>query len=205
MPSSQGKLVLRTPSHPTEKGISEMKTTARLPRLSVTTGGKGVVAHAGCRLLCDLADDLGLTAVLSEAMAPTKRRRRGHDRGEVLVDLAVALADGATTISDLKMLSDQPALFGEVASVATTWRTLEAIDDACLERIAVARAEARKVAWEAGLDPGYYVIDIDGTLVLSASDKERAAPTYKKGFGFYPLMAYLDATGEALAALLRSG
>jgi hypothetical protein len=182
-----------------------MKTTARLPRLSVTTGGKGVVSHAGCRLLCDLADDLGLTEALSQAMAPTKKRRRGHDRGEVLVDLAVALADGATTISDLKTLSDQPALFGDVASVATTWRTLEAIDDAALERIAQARARARKVAWEAGLDPGYYVIDIDGTLVLSASDKEGAAATYKRGFGFYPLMAYLDATGEALAGLLRPG
>jgi len=182
-----------------------MKTTARLPRLSVTTGGKGVVAHAGCRLLCDLADDLGLTEALSQAMAPTKKRCRGHDRGEVLVDLAVALADGATTISDLKTLSDQPALFGDVASVATTWRTLEAIDDSALERIASARARARKAAWEAGLDPGYYVIDIDGTLVLSASDKEGAAPTYKKGFGFYPLMAYLDATGEALAGLLRPG
>jgi hypothetical protein len=205
MPSSQGKLVLRNKPVPTEKGISEMKTTARLPRLSVTTGGKGVVSHAGCRLLCDLADDLGLTTALSEAMAPTKKRRRGHDRGEVLVDLAVALADGATTISDLRTLSDQPALFGDVASVATTWRTLEAIDDAALERIAQARARARKVAWEAGLDPGYYVIDIDGTFVLSASDKEGAAPTYKKRFGFYPLMAYLDATGEALAALLRPG
>jgi len=182
-----------------------MKNTARRPRLSVTTGGKGVVAHAGCRLLCDLADDLGLTSALSQAMAPTKKRRRGHDRGDVLVDLAVALADGATTIADLKTLSDQPALFGDVASVATAWRTLEAIDDAGLERIASARAQARRVAWEAGLDPGYYVIDIDGTLVASASDKEGAAPTYKRGFGFYPLMAYLDATGEALAALLRPG
>lgn len=182
-----------------------MKTTARRPRLSVTTGGKGVVAHAGCRLLCDLADDLGLTNALSQAMAPTKKRRRGHDRGEVLVDLAVALADGATTIADLKTLSDQPALFGPVASVATAWRTLESIDGDVLERIASARARARRVAWEAGLDPGYYVIDIDGTLVNSHSDKEGAAPTYKRGFGFYPLMAYLDATGEALAGLLRPG
>ena len=69
-------------------------------------------------------------------MAPTKKRRRGHDRGQVLVDLAVAIADGATTISDLRVLADQPALFGDVASVPTTWRTLEAIDAAAQERIA---------------------------------------------------------------------
>jgi len=55
------------------------------------------------------------------------------------------------------------------------------------------------------MDPGFYVIDIDGTLVDAHSEKERATPTYKRGFGFYPLMAYLDATGEALAGMLRQG
>ncbi len=107
-----------------------MKRTARRPSLMVTTGGKGVVAHVGARLLCELADELSLSEQLSAAMAPTKQRRRGHDRGEVLVDLAVALADGATAISDLRVLCDQPALFGEVASVPTAWRTLESIDGA---------------------------------------------------------------------------
>ena len=175
------------------------------PRLSVTTGGKGVVAHAGARLLCDLADELGFTEALSVAMAPTKSRRRGWDRGRVLVDLAVAIADGAKTISDLRVLRNQPGLFGEVASLATTWRTLEAIDDAALDRIATARAEARRAAWEAGADPGFYVIDIDATLLTAHSDKHGAAPNYKHGFGFHPLMSYLDATGEPLAAMLRPG
>jgi hypothetical protein len=138
-------------------------------------------------------------------MAPTKRRRRGHDRGKVLVDLAVALADGATAISDLRVLANQPALFGEVASVPTAWRTLDAIDQTALGRIEGARAQARRRAWAAGMDPGFYVIDIDATFVTSHSDKEQAAPTYKHGFGFYPLLAYLDRTGEPLAALLRPG
>ena len=182
-----------------------MKITPSRPRLSVTTGGKGVVSHAGARLLVDLADELGLTEHLSLSMAPTKTRRRGHDRGEVLVNLAVALADGATAISDVRVLADQPGLFGQVASVPTTWRTLEAIDDATLERVAGARSEARRAAWAMGMDPGFYVIDIDGTLVDAHSEKEQATPTYKRGFGFYPLMAYLDATGEALAGMLRQG
>ncbi len=182
-----------------------MKGSARRPRLSVTTGGRNVVTHAGARLLADLAEDLGLRAGLSVAMAPTKTRRRGHDRGQVLTDLAVALADGGRAISDLRTLIDQPSLFGEVASVSTAWRALEAIDEAALERIASARASARAAAWAAGMDPGFYVIDIDGTLVSSHSDKEGAAPNYKRGFGFYPLMSYLDATGEPLAGLLRPG
>jgi hypothetical protein len=182
-----------------------MKRTRRRPSLAVTTGAKGVVAHAGARLLCDLADDVGLTYELSAAMAPTKQRRRGHDRGEVLVDMAVAVADGATSITDIRVLADQPSLFGEVASAPTVWRSLQAIDEKTLARIASARAAARSRAWAAGMDPGFYVIDIDGTLVASHSEKEEAAPTYKHGFGFYPLMAYLDATGESLAGLLRPG
>ena len=182
-----------------------MKRTHRRPALAVTTGAKGVVAHAGARLLCELSDGVGLTDELSAAMEATKKRRRGHDRGEVLVDLAVAVADGATTISDLRVLADQPALFGEVASVATAWRTLEAVDVEALARIASARAQARRRAWEAGMDPGFYVIDIDGSLVNAHSEKEQAAPTYKKGYGFHPLLAYLDATGERLAGLLRPG
>ena len=182
-----------------------MQRNSARPRLLVTGDGTQVVAHAGSRLLCDLADALGLTAGLSVAMAPTKQRLRGHDRGQLLVDLAVMLADGGEAISDLAVLRDQPNLFGEVASVPTAWRTLEAIDDHALGRIATARADARARAWAAGADPGFYVIDFDGTLVTAHSDKQGAAPTYKRGFGFHPLLAYLDATGEALAGMLRPG
>ncbi len=173
--------------------------------MRVTTGGKGVVGHAGARLLADLADAVGLGEALSVAMAPSKIRSAGHDRGRVLVDLAVTLADGGETISDLAVLRDQPELFGEVASTPTAWRTLEAVGNAGLARIAEARAEARAAAWAAGADPGFYVIDIDGTLIGSHSDKQGAAPTYKRGYGFHPLVAFLDATGEALAGLLRPG
>jgi len=204
-PPGKGNCCCSKAQSPTQKGTSKVNATSARPRLSVTTGAKGVVNHVGGRLLCDLADDLGLTAALSAAMAPTKKRRRGYDRGQVLVDLAVAVADGAKSITDLKVLRDQPALFGQVASQPTASRTLEATCDAALERIASARAEARKAAWAAGMDPGYYVIDIDGTLVNVHSEKEGAAPTYKRGFGFYPLVASLDATGEVLAGLLRPG
>ena len=182
-----------------------VKRRRRRPALKITGDGAGVANHAGTRLLADLADAVGLTGALSAAMAPTKQRRRGHDRGEVLTDLLVAIADGAETISDLATLRDQPDLFGPVASHPTVWRTLAAIDEAVLARIKTARARARAMAWAAGADPGFYVIDIDATLVGAHSDKEQAAPTWKRGFGFHPLLAYLDATGEALAGVLRAG
>jgi hypothetical protein len=74
-----------------------------------------------------------------------------------------------------------------------------------MNAVAAARAVARAVVWAAGATPGAVVIDIDGTLLDAHSEKEDAAPTYKHGFGFYPIVSYLDETGEALAGLLRPG
>lgn len=182
-----------------------MKGNPTRPRLTVTADAAHVVDHAGARLLSDLADATGLTWGLSAALAATKQRRRGHDRGQVLADVAVMIADGGDTISDLAVLRNQPDLFGEVASTPTAWRTLEAVDAGALERIAAARAAARKKVWEAGADPGFYVIDFDATLITAHSDKQGAAPTYKRGFGHHPLLAFLDATGEALGGILRPG
>jgi DDE family transposase len=48
-------------------------------------------------------------------------------------------------------------------------------------------------------------IDLDATLVTAHSEKEQAAGNYKGGFGFFPLLAYLDETREALGAMLRPG
>ncbi|MGH8933750.1 MAG: transposase, partial [Egibacteraceae bacterium] len=55
-------------------------------------------------------------------------------------------------------------------------------------------------------------VDLDATLITCwCDDRDRprqAAPTFKKGFGTHPLMAYLDrgdGLGEALAGLLRPG
>ena len=181
-----------------------VKHTGCRPRLRFTGGGRGLAVHAGARLLADLADVTGLTAALSVAMDGTKVRQRGHGRGRVLADAAVMIADGGEAISDIAALAGQPGLFGEVASPATLWRTLDAAG-ARVEAVKAARAQARRRAWAAGADPGFYVIDIDATLVESHSNKQAAAGTYKGGFGFHPLVAYLDATGEALAGLLRPG
>lgn len=53
------------------------------------------------------------------------------------------------------------------------------------------------------------IIDLDASLVTAHSEKQYAAATFKKGFGFHPLMAFADhganGTGEALEILLRPG
>jgi hypothetical protein len=50
------------------------------------------------------------------------------------------------------------------------------------------------------------VLDIDATLVeVHSENKAGTAPTYKRGFGFHPMLCFADATGEALAARLRPG
>ncbi len=49
------------------------------------------------------------------------------------------------------------------------------------------------------------MLDLDASLVDCHSEKENAAPTYKHGFGYHPLMAFCDNTGEFLAGVLRPG
>jgi len=182
-----------------------------------------VVSHAGTVLLAELADRIGLTALLSEATDGLRERRAGHDPGRVLVDVAVAIADGAVTISDIQALADHEGLHGPagtVASTSTIWRVLAGIDAAMLVRIRQARAEARDRAWTARGEltgselPGSraagktieeVVIDLDATLVTAHSDKEDARGNFKGGFGHHPLGAWLDNTNEALAMLLRPG
>ena len=186
-----------------------MKRNHTRPPLSVTADGKGIAAHAGTRLLAEMAEFTGLSGALSEALAPTVRRTRRHDPGRVLLDIALTLADGGDCLSDLSVLRDQPAVFGSVASTPTASRVVDSVDADRLEAIRAARAEARARAWAAGLCPvsetGPLLIDFDATLVDAHSEKNGAGPTYKGGYGFSPLACFLDATNEALAVLLRPG
>ena len=186
-----------------------MKISKRLPALKVTPDGKGIAAHAGSRLLAEMAEFTGLTRAMSRAMAPTVVRRRRHDPGQVLVDLAVTIADGGDCLSDLAVLRNQPALFGAVASTPTASRVVDDVDAERLAALRTARATARAAAWKAGLNPvtshGPLILDFDATLLDAASEKEKADRTYKKGYGFFPLLCFLDATNEALAGILRPG
>lgn len=175
--------------------------------VDVTADGEGLVSHAGSALLAQVADKTGLTRALSAGLAPMRERRSGHDPGRVVRDLAVMLADGGECVSDLGGLRDQLALFGEVASDSTAYRVIEAIaeDPALLQGLREAHVQARSHAWQLGVKPECVTIELDATLIGAHSEKNGAAGNFKGGFGFHPLLAYLDESGEALAGTLRPG
>jgi hypothetical protein len=187
--------------------------------LRVTAEDGALVGHAGAVLLRKLADQAGLTGALGPALV-----RAGKfpliDRGIALVSLAVAIVLGAASLSDIALLAHQEPVFGNAPSDTTVRRTLELADPRTLDKIARARAAVRAHVWSliaatpagfpwlaiAGkLLAGWLVIDLDGTLITAHSDKEGAAPTFKMGYGFHPLGAWLANTAESLAMLLRSG
>ena len=151
-----------------------MNTTGWLKGLQVTAGGSGIVSHAGIALLRALADNTGLTAGLSRALASD--RLLVHDRGRVMADLACAIADGAEVISDFRVMGDQEDLFGLVASVPTAWRTLDEIargGQRALGKLAAAVNGARRRAWAGiaarhGAIPGIRVADkmLDGVTCI---------------------------------------
>jgi len=187
--------------------------------LKVTSDGKGPVGHAGAILLRKAADQTGLSGQLSAAL-----RKKGTspllDRGIVLVSVAVSIALGATGMSDIALLAHLAPVPGAAPSGPTVRRALElAGAPAMLDRIARARAKARARAWTliagtaagfpwlviAGKElTGWVVIDMDATLVTAYSDKEGAAPTWKKGYGFHPLGAWCRMAEQPVGVLVRA-
>ncbi|MGH8920527.1 MAG: IS1380 family transposase, partial [Actinomycetes bacterium] len=171
----------------------------------MTTDGEGLASHAGTGLLAEMADRSGLTEAMSVAMGDCGISWHTHDPGVVLTHMAVAIADGADCLSHLRVLRNQEELFGPVASQATAWRAVQAVTSVELRAIEVARATARALVWAAGAAPASVTLDFDATLVDAHSEKQDAAATYKRGFGFHPLGVWCDETGEALASRLRPG
>jgi len=175
--------------------------------VEVTADGTGLVSRAGTALVAQVADKVGLTRALSLRLGCLKQRRRGHDPGRVIGDLAVMLTDGGECVSDLGAVRDQQALFGPVASDSTAFRTVDKIASMSggLDALRSAHARARERFWELHGAPERLTIDVDATLITVHSEKEQAAGNYKGGYGFHPLQVYLDETREALGGLLRPG
>jgi len=190
-----------------------VKSSRGSRRVKVSADGVGLVSRTGAALLRELTVETGLadgwTAVLLDTY---KAFPVVHLPGRVLADLAVMIADGGDALAHLAVLRDQDKLFGTVASDATAWRCVDGVDDAHLARLQAARNRARERAWAAGAGPdlsGGLIIDMDATITIAHSDKANATKTWKKTYGFHPLLAYLDrpdvAGGEGLAGILRPG
>ncbi len=191
------------------------KSTSPYPVLSADGTGTGVVSQAGATVLLRTAEKTGLTTDLSDALTPWRKPLATHDPGKIITDLAVAVAIGGDCLADINQLRADPAVFGQVASDPTVSRLISALAadaPAALTAINSARAAARAECWSAAAtsapdhdadtgDP--LIVDLDATLVTAHSEKQDAAPTYKRGFGFHPLCAFVDhgsqGTGEPLA------
>ena len=180
--------------------------------------GKGLVSQAGGLLLAEALQVTGLGQGLSGALTRWRAPRAVHDPGKIIADLAMALGLGGDCLADVAVLRAQPELAGPVASDPVISRLISALAaDAprALRAIRKARAAARERAWALagerapGADGSLIPVDLDATIVLAHSEKEKAAPTWKKTFGFHPLAAFADhgaaAGGEPLAIVLRPG
>ncbi len=180
-------------------------------KVEVTADGEGLVSHAGAALLAGTADRVGpWTRALSCAFSAMPfAGSAGSDRGRVIRDhpRGDARRWRCTRLADLRTVRDQQPLFGVVASDTTAFRVIAQIagDPALLEGLRAAHAEGRARAWELGVKPSELVIDVDATLIVAHSEKDGAAGTFKGGFGFHSLLAFLDGSREALAGLLRPG
>ena len=156
------------------------------------------------------------------ALAPWRKPLAVHDPGKVLLDLALTLAVGGDCLADIAVLRAEPGVFGLVASDPTVSRTITGLA-ADADRVLAAINTDPRCGPGAGLGAGRgertrttaptrtrpLIIDLDATLVTAHSDKEGAAPTFKRGYGHHPLWAFLDhgpdGTGEPLTVLLRPG
>jgi len=182
-----------------------VKSTLLPASLKVRVDDTSLTSRAGTTLLVGLADRVGLTGALVTGLRGLRVRRGQHQPGRILRDLAVMLADGGDALCDLGALRDQEVLFGPVASDATAWRLVAALNEEHLARVREARATTRRRVWDLAGAPKRLILDIDATLITAHSEKERAAGTYKRGFGFHPLLCFEATSGEALAGILRPG
>ncbi len=183
--------------------------------VGVDVGGESLISSAGAALLVKSAQVSGLAGGLSQAMDPWRSARSIHDPGKTVLDLALAIALGGDCAADTAVLRAQPEVFGAVASDPTISRLLDTMGadvEAVIAAIAGVRAAARATVWGHRCPvptAGPVIVDLDATLIGAHSEKEGATPTFKRGYGFHPMMAFVDhgagGTGEPLAAMLRPG
>jgi hypothetical protein len=120
------------------------------------------------------------------------------------------LAGGGECCADIEHLRAEGALFADVCSDSTLYRTVtENLEAGTLASLKEGFAEVRSEVWRRtkltkGSAP--VVLDIDATLIdVHTETKEGTGPNYKGGYGFHPMGCFVDGTAEALSVLLRPG
>jgi hypothetical protein len=189
--------------------------------VAAQTGRVSAAGQAGGALLVAAAEATGLAGALERELGPWVKPLARHRPGKIICDLVIAIALGADCLADVKLVRSEPDLYGPVASDPVVSRLVKELGRTpvkagrAIERAgAAARAWAWKLAQDrspaagaSAADP--LVVDLDATVLIAHSEKEKAAPTWKRTFGFHPLCAFVDhgasGTGEALHLRLRPG
>lgn len=178
-------------------------------------------------LLASTADAVGVADAIDAGLAEWQNPNLLHTTGNTMTSLALALALGGDDANDVDLLGPLVAtgLVDQVPSDSTVHRRHKELADhddeddrAGTTAVLAGMKTARQAAWAAcgAQNPAAaasadapLVLDLDATEILSHSDKEKAAPTWKKHYGFHPLAAIIDhgdgLTGEPAAVLLRPG
>ena len=195
-----------------------MKPKRSTPTTRLIAGSESLITHSGAALLHHTAEHAGLPQALSRAMSPWRKPFAVHDPSKIVLDLATAIALGGDCLCDIAAVRAQPGLFGPVASDPTVSRLIAnlAVDaPAALAALRAAHAQTRQAVWDtAGTESPLpqrerVIVDLDATIVASHSDKEGATPTWKRTFGFHPILAFIDhgpgGTGQYVGGQLRIG
>ena len=197
-----------------------MQSTSWARGLELVGDDERCVALAGLLPVRLLAEKSGLRSGLSTAM-----RRRGfdpdYDRGQVLLDLALAQLGGAEAIGDFQALAHLGNVIGPVPSTPTVWRCLNETGPVQVARIHREVNHFRRRWWGmlasrpegfpwlkvAGRElTGITVLDLDASVVkVAGQDKENAKPTYKGGVGFVPNLVTCDNVDDVLVIDPRPG
>jgi hypothetical protein len=195
-----------------------VQATTTRPKITATADGAGVVSHAGSRLLADVADQTTLTGQLSQTLAGCGSRGRATIRVGCWSTRRSRSPMARQRSPTLRCWRIRPRC-------SARWRRTRHVGDCWTAWTPRGRARSlglvpREVVWAqraelsgepfpsaraAGRDLPGLVIDLDASVVVCHSEKELAAPTFKKTFGFHPMLAFCDNTGEFLAAVLRRG
>jgi Transposase DDE domain group 1 len=189
------------PVHSEPKALIPCRTPRGAPRSLCPLTAVGLCPRPGCCCCWRPAGSRTWGQGLTDGLARWRPPRAVRDPGRSLTDLVTALALGWDCLADIAVLRAQPELCGPVASDPVVSRLVSALAadlPRALRAIRGARAAGRGRAWAlAGDDaPGaggsLIPVDIDATIVTAHSGKEKAAPTWKKSFGFHPLAAFAD-------------
>ena len=177
-----------------------MQVTEWDHRLAVRADGRNLMGHAGVVLLRKVADRVGLATGLSVAL-PKGTGPGWRDRGVTLVQLACAIVLGATNILQAEQLHTTGVRCSpgrsRTAPCAAPWPRSTPRSrpgwNAPAPRYA-ARCGRCSPCAPGGLplDPGvrteltgWYVLDLDATIVPCSSRKEGAAGSFKGSFGHW--------------------